>query len=64
MIAEVARAHPEDVEVLNKIGYLYLSNLLRVKPALAYFESSLRLKHDQPELIYLTGRLKSSIWRS
>ena len=58
-IAAVSDAHPGDVEVLNKIGYLYLSNLLRVKPALEYFDRSLRLKHDQPEVIYLTGRLKS-----
>ena len=58
-IAGISQAHPEDVEVLNKIGYLYLANLLRVKPALAYFERSLALKPSQPEVIYLAGRLKS-----
>ncbi|OGD21797.1 MAG: hypothetical protein A2W03_11610 [Candidatus Aminicenantes bacterium RBG_16_63_16] len=58
LIAAISQAHPEDVEVLNKIGYLYLGNLLRVKPALAYFERSLVLKPSQPEVIYLAGRLK------
>ena len=58
LIAAISQAHPEDIEVLNKIGYLYLGNLLRIKPALAYFERSLALKPSQPEVIYLTGRLK------
>lgn len=63
IIAGVAQTHPGDIEVLNKIGYLYLSNLLRVTPALAYFDKSLQLKPNQPELISLSGRLKTNYLR-
>lgn len=58
IVAGIYQAHAADVEVLNKIGYFYLSNLLRAKPALTYFSRSLGLKPSQPELIYLTGRIK------
>jgi tetratricopeptide (TPR) repeat protein len=59
IVAEVYQSHPQDVEVLNKIGYLYLSNLLRVKPALTYFDRSLSIDPAQPEIISLTARLKT-----
>ncbi len=59
IIAGIYQAHAGDVETLNKIGYFYLSNMLRVKPALTYFERSLGLKSSQPEIIYLTNRLKA-----
>ena len=58
IIAEISEAHPRDVEVLNKIGYLYLSHLLRVKPALAYFDRSLSINRAQPEIINLTMGLR------
>lgn len=59
IIAGLYRAHAEDTEILNKIGYFYLSDLLRVKPALTYFDRSLGIKSSQPEIIYLAGRLRT-----
>jgi hypothetical protein len=59
IIAGVAQAHAREPEILNKIGYFYLSNLLRAKPALDYFGRSLGLKPSQPEIIYLTNRVKT-----
>jgi hypothetical protein len=59
IVGAIYQAHAGDTEVLNKIGYFYLSNLLRVKPALIYFDRSLALKPSQPEIIYLTGRLRT-----
>ncbi len=59
IVAGVYQAHAGDTEVLNKIGYFYLSNLLRAKPALSYFDRSLGLKPSQPEIIYLTNRVKT-----
>jgi tetratricopeptide (TPR) repeat protein len=59
IIAEIDRSHPSDVDTLNRIGYLYVSNLLRAKEALTYFDRSLRLKSSQPEIIYLSSHLKT-----
>ena len=44
--------------MLNRIGYFYLSNLIRVREALAYFERSLRLSPSQPKIAYTVDQLK------
>jgi len=59
VIAGLYQAHAGDTEVLNRIGYFYLSDLLRVRPALTYFDRSLGLKPSQQEIAYLTSRLRS-----
>lgn len=60
IIAAVVQDHPQDAEVLRKIGYFYLGDLLRVQPALTYFDRSLALKPSQPEIMALTGRLRTN----
>jgi hypothetical protein len=59
VVAGLSRAHAEDTQVLDRIGYFYLSDLLRVKPALTYFDRSLSINHAQPEIFSLTARLRT-----
>jgi tetratricopeptide (TPR) repeat protein len=59
VVAGLYRAHAEDTKVLNRIGYFYLSDLLRVKPALTSFDRSLSINRAQPEIISLTIRLRT-----
>jgi tetratricopeptide (TPR) repeat protein len=58
-VQEIVDQTPGDCETLNKAGFFYLYNLIRVKTALGYFEQSLALNPSQPEIAVLTGRLKS-----
>jgi Flp pilus assembly protein TadD len=60
IIKGIFESHSTDYETLNKIGYFYLSNLIRVKEALSYFEKSLSLNQSQPEIINVSNRLKNN----
>jgi len=57
-IQEIVDGNPGNFEVLNKAGFFYLYNLIRIKAAMGYFEQSLALNPSQPEIILLTNRLK------
>jgi len=57
-VQEIVDQSPGNIETLNKAGFFYLYNLVRVKTALSYFEQSLALNPSQPEIIVLVGRLK------
>jgi len=57
-VQEIVDQHPGDIETLNKTGFFYLYNMVRVKQALGCFEKSLALNPSQPEIIVLVGRLK------
>jgi tetratricopeptide (TPR) repeat protein len=58
MIREILGQNPENYEVLNKVGFFYLYNLIRVKTALGYLDQSLALNPSQPEITLLIGRLQ------
>jgi len=58
VIQEILDQNPGSFEILNKAGFFYLYNLIRVKAAIGYFEQALALNPSQPEIIVLTGRLK------
>jgi tetratricopeptide (TPR) repeat protein len=57
-VQDIVDRSPRDFETLNKAGFFYLYNLVRVKTALGYLEQSLGLNPSQPEVIVLVGRLK------
>jgi tetratricopeptide (TPR) repeat protein len=57
-VRAIVDRNPADVETVNKAGFFYLYNLVRVKQALGYFEQSLALNPSQPEIVVLSGRLK------
>jgi tetratricopeptide (TPR) repeat protein len=57
-VQEIVDGNPGNYEVLNKAGFFYLYNLIRVKTAISYFEQSLALNPSQPDIIVLTGRLQ------
>lgn len=59
IIQGIFESHSTDYKTLNKIGYFYLSNLIRVKEALSYFQKSLSLDQSQPEIINVSNRLKN-----
>jgi tetratricopeptide (TPR) repeat protein len=59
IINGILEMNSSNCESLNKTGYFYLSNLLRVKEALAYFEKSLNLNQAQPEIVYVANKLKN-----
>jgi tetratricopeptide (TPR) repeat protein len=58
LIQEVLGQNPGNYEVLNKVGFFYLYNLIRVKTALGYLEQSLALNPSQPDITVLIGRLQ------
>jgi Tfp pilus assembly protein PilF len=60
IIRGILENNPDDREILNKVGYFYLSNLIRVREALPYFEKSLSLNSSQPEISYVVDRLKNN----
>jgi tetratricopeptide (TPR) repeat protein len=58
VIQEILDQNPGNYEILNKAGFFYLYNLIRVKTAIGYFEQSLALNPSQPDIVVLIGRLK------
>jgi tetratricopeptide (TPR) repeat protein len=60
VIQEILNQNPGSYEILNKAGFFYLYNLIRVKTAIGYFEQSLALNPSQPEIVVLIGRLKKA----
>ena len=58
LIQEILDQNPGNYEILNKAGFFYLYNLIRVKTAVGYFEQSLALNPSQPEIVVLVSRLK------
>jgi Tfp pilus assembly protein PilF len=60
MIREILGDNPENPDILNRVGYFYLSNLIRVGEAVPYFERSLSLNPAQPEISYVVDRLKNN----
>jgi tetratricopeptide (TPR) repeat protein len=59
VIGPILAEHPADPAILNRVGYFYLSNLIRVAQALPYFEKSLQLNPAQPEISRMVDRLKN-----
>jgi tetratricopeptide (TPR) repeat protein len=58
VIQELLDQNPGNYEILNKVGFFYLYNLIRVKTAIGYLEQSLALNPSQPDIVVLIGRLK------
>lgn len=58
VIREILDQSPGSYEILNKVGFFYLYNLIRVRDAVGYFEQSLALNLSQPDIVVLIGRLK------
>jgi len=58
LIQEILDQNPGNYEILNKAGFFYLYNLIRVRTAVGYFEQSLALNPSQPEIVVLVSRLK------
>jgi len=54
---EILSEYPDDFKVLNTIGNTYLKDLLRVNEALVYFNRSLEMNNNQPEVAYLVYQL-------
>jgi tetratricopeptide (TPR) repeat protein len=57
-VQAIVDGQPEDCATLNKAGFFYLYNMVRVKEALVCLERSLALNPSQPEVVVLVGRLK------
>jgi len=49
----------EDHRILNAIGHFYLNRLLRAKEAVVFFNKSLAVHKDQPEITRLVRRLQN-----
>ena len=60
IIDAILESHPNNPEILDKVGYFYLSNLIRVREALPYFEKSLSLNPAQPEISVVVDRLTNN----
>src|SRR4030042_5020105 len=60
IIRGILENNPDDREILNKVGYFYLSNLIRVREALPYFEKSLSINPSPPQISYAVDRLKNN----
>lgn len=58
LIKKIHNKHSNEFQVLNKIGYFYLKALIRVKKALPFFEESLEINKDQPEVLSMYLRLR------
>jgi len=54
---EILSEYPDDFKILNAIGNTYLKDLLRVNEALIYFNRSLEMNDNQPEIAYLVYQL-------
>jgi tetratricopeptide (TPR) repeat protein len=57
IVRDILRERPENHDVHNRIGLLYLQDLVRVEEALAHFNKSLDLNPSQPKLRSMTRRL-------
>ena len=60
IIGAILEGNPDNPEILARVGYFYLSNLIRVQEALPYFEKSLSLNPAQPEIGYTVDQLKNN----
>jgi len=60
IIRGILENNPDDGEILNRVGYFYLSNLIRVREALPYFEKSLSLNPSQSAISYVVDRLNNN----
>jgi tetratricopeptide (TPR) repeat protein len=58
VIRKILEQNPGNYEILNKVGFFYLYNLIRVKTALGYLEESLALNPSQPDIAVLIARLR------
>lgn len=57
LILDILDENPHDYRILNAIGDLYLRELFRVKKALIYFQESLEMNENQPEIADLVKNL-------
>jgi tetratricopeptide (TPR) repeat protein len=48
-----------DYQILNAIGHFYLSRLFRVKEAVVFFNKSIAVRKDQPDITRLVRRLQN-----
>jgi tetratricopeptide (TPR) repeat protein len=60
IISSILGNNPDDPEILKRVGYFYLSNLIRVREALPFFEKSLSLNPSQSEISYTVNQLKNN----
>jgi tetratricopeptide (TPR) repeat protein len=58
IILEIEKENPEDFRILNAIGNLYIKEFFRENEALVYFQKSLKINPNQPELAHLVKRLR------
>ncbi len=58
LILDILDENPHDYRILNAIGDLYLRELFRVKKALVYFQESLEMNENQPEIADLVKNLE------
>jgi tetratricopeptide (TPR) repeat protein len=58
LILDILDENPDDYRILNAIGDLYLRELFRVKKALIYFQESLEMNENQPEIADLVKNLE------
>ncbi len=59
IIHEILLEYQDDPQVINTLGNFYLKDLIRIKEALFYFEKSLEINKDQPEVSKLVSYLKN-----
>ena len=58
-INEILLENPDDYNILNAIGFMYLRDLIRAKEALFYFQKSLKLNESQPEIAQLIDYIEN-----
>lgn len=59
IVGAILEKNPGDPTILDRVGYFYLSNLIRVRQALPYFEKSLQVNPAQTEIGRMVDRLKN-----
>lgn len=58
MIQDLLSENPDDFRTLNAVENLYLKELFRFEEALVYFQKSLGINKNQPEIARLVDYLR------
>jgi hypothetical protein len=59
VIKDIIAEGGENFRILNSIGHFYLNRLHRLEKALVFFDKSLAVQKDQPEIARLVRRLRN-----